>query len=328
MRRLLAVVRRRRVAAGIQIAGLAVVLGFLGYATRDVWADAGPRLREASMLDLGIALAILTVYYLMFVEGWRRILMSYAIHVPYRVALQAEMLSMLAKYVPGGVWTPAARIVAMRRAGVKDRGTVLASVLLEAGLSAVAGVLVFVASLSTVSEKDAPLLPLVAFGLLIVVLLHPAVFRRLARVVLRPFGSPDVRPLPYRTMIALVAYYAVSWVVGGAALYFLLRSVDADTAATAIPFLGGVSAVGAIVAVLSIIAPSGLGVREASMYGLMLAVAGAGAALGATVLNRIAITVVEAALLLAGVIAWRMRVDSAELDDLRAESDALRQGAG
>jgi glycosyltransferase 2 family protein len=328
MRRLLAVVRRRRVAAGIQIAGLAVVLGFLGYATRDVWADAGPRLREASMLDLGIALAILTVYYLMFVEGWRRILMSYAIHVPYRVALQAEMLSMLAKYVPGGVWTPAARIVAMRRAGVKDSGTVLASVMLEAGLSAVAGVLVFVASLSTVSEKDAPLLPLVAFGLLIVVLLHPAVFRRLARVVLRPFGSPDVRPLPYRTMIALVAYYAVSWVVGGAALYFLLRSVDADTAATAIPFLGGVSAVGAIVAVLSIIAPSGLGVREASMYGLMLAVAGAGAALGATVLNRIAITVVEAALLLAGVIAWRMRVDSAELDDLRAESDALRQGAG
>jgi glycosyltransferase 2 family protein len=328
MRRLLAVVRRRRVAAGIQIAGLAVVLGFLGYATRDVWADAGPRLREASMLDLGIALAILAVYYLMFVEGWRRILMSYAIHVPYRVALQAEMLSMLAKYVPGGVWTPAARIVAMRRAGVKDSGTVLASVMLEAGLSAVAGVLVFVASLSTVSEKDAPLLPLVAFGLLIVVLLHPAVFRRLARVVLRPFGSPDVRPLPYRTMIALVAYYAVSWVVGGAALYFLLRSVDADTAATAIPFLGGVSAVGAIVAVLSIIAPSGLGVREASMYGLMLAVAGAGAALGATVLNRIAITVVEAALLLAGVIAWRMRVDSAELDDLRAESDALRQGAG
>jgi glycosyltransferase 2 family protein len=328
VRRALDLLRRRRVAAGLQLAGLAIVLGFLGYATRDVWDDAAPRLRDASMLDLGIALAILAAYYLMFVEGWRRILMSYSIHVPYRIALQAEMLSMLAKYVPGGIWTPAARVVAMRRAGVKDTGTVLASVLLEAGLSAVAGVLVFFASLPTVSGADAPLWPLVGFGLVVVALLHPAVFRRVARIVLRPFGTPNVAPLPYRTMLALLAYYSVSWVVGGAALYFLLRSVDADTAATAIPYLGGVSAVGAIVAVLSIIAPSGLGVREASMYGLMLAVAAEGAALGATLLNRIAITVVEAALLLAGIVAWRMRVDARELDDLRAESDALRQAAG
>ena len=66
------------------------------------------------------------------------------------------------------------------------------------------------------------------------------------------------------------------------------------------PYLGGVGAVGAIVAVLSVIAPSGLGVREASMYGLMLAVTTSGVALGATVLNRLAITLVEAGLLLFG----------------------------
>jgi glycosyltransferase 2 family protein len=326
--RLVALLRRRRVATALQLVGLAVILGFLVYATRDVWDDAGPRLRDASVLDLGIALAILAAYYLMFVEGWRRILMAYRIRVPYRIALQAEMVSMLAKYVPGGIWTPAARVVAMRRAGVTDTPTVLASVLLEAGLSAVSGVLVFLASLPTVSDVDAPLLPLAGFGVLVLVLLHPAVFRRLARIVLRPFGTPNVAPLPYGTMLGLVAYYTVSWVVGGAALFFLLRSVDADTAATAIPYLGGVSAVGAIVAVLSIIAPSGLGVREASMYGLMLAVAAEGAALGATLLNRVAITVVEAAFLLAGVVAWRMRIDAGELDELRTESDTLRQAAG
>jgi uncharacterized membrane protein YbhN (UPF0104 family) len=65
--------------------------------------------------------------------------------------------------------------------------------------------------------------------------------------------------------------------------------------------------VGAIVAVLSIVAPSGLGVREASMYGLLLGVVPAGAALGATVLNRLAITVVEALLLLVGALLWRLR---------------------
>ena len=76
---------------------------------------------------------------------------------------------------------------------------------------------------------------------------------------------------------------------------------------TDIPYLGGVGAVGAIVAFLSLITPSGLGVREATMYGLLLAVTTNGVALGATVLNRLTLTVVEAALLLVGALAWRSR---------------------
>ncbi len=64
---------------------------------------------------------------------------------------------------------------------------------------------------------------------------------------------------------------------------------------------------GAIVAVLSIITPSGLGVREATMYGLVLAVAPSGVALGVVVLNRIVITVVEGVLLLVGALLWRRR---------------------
>jgi hypothetical protein len=43
------------------------------------------------------------------------------------------------------------------------------------------------------------------------------------------------------------------------------------------------------------------------MYALVLAVASSGVAFGAVVLNRIAITIVEAALLLIGAILWRLR---------------------
>jgi uncharacterized membrane protein YbhN (UPF0104 family) len=85
----------------------------------------------------------------------------------------------------------------------------------------------------------------------------------------------------------------------------MLRAVGGDPSFSSIPFLGGVSAAGAIVAVLAIFAPSGLGVREASMYGLLLAVVGEAVALGATVLNRLVITVVEALLLLVGVLLLR-----------------------
>jgi hypothetical protein len=43
------------------------------------------------------------------------------------------------------------------------------------------------------------------------------------------------------------------------------------------------------------------------MYGLLLAVTPQGAALGATVLNRVAITLVEAALLAVGALMLRKR---------------------
>ena len=93
--------------------------------------------------------------------------------------------------------------------------------------------------------------------------------------------------------------------VGGLALWLMLRSVGAHPPISTIVYLGGTAAVGAIVAVVSIFAPSGLGPRDASMYGLMLAVVPAGAALGATVLNRVAITLVEVLLLVVGGVALR-----------------------
>jgi glycosyltransferase 2 family protein len=309
--RIPAPLRRRRVVIAAQLVLLAVLLGALGWALRDVWADAAPRLRNADLVELALALAVLAAYYLVFVIGWMRILAAYGIRVRYSVALQAEMLSMLAKYVPGGVWTPAARVVALRRFGVRETPVVLASILLEAGLSAMAGVVVFVVGLALIGGADAPLLPLGAFAVVVTVLLWPPVFRAVATRLLRPFGAEDVTPLPSRTALELLAFYALTWPLGGLALFFLLRSVGGDPALSTIPFLGGASAVGAIVAVLAIFAPSGLGVREASVYGLLLAVVAEAVALGAIVLNRLAITIVEALLLFAGLVFLR-RLPEAE----------------
>jgi uncharacterized membrane protein YbhN (UPF0104 family) len=143
-------------------------------------------------------------------------------------------------------------------------------------------------------------------------LLYPPVFAAVAGRLLRPFGAHEVTPLPARDAASLIGFYALTWPLGGAALFFMLRAVGGDPAISSIPFLGGASAVGAIVAVLAIFAPSGLGVREGSMYGLLLAIAAEGVALGAVVLNRLAITLVEAALLLVGLLLLRGRRHEAE----------------
>jgi len=309
--------RHRRLLGALQILVLVVFLVSLGWALRGTVRSAADDLSSANLVFFALGCAGVAAYYLVFVVGWMRILGEWGIRISYPTALRAEMVSMLAKYIPGAIWAPAARVVAMRRAGVTDAALVTSAMLLEAGLSAVAGVIVFVVGLPFVDNVDAPLWPLVTFGGVLAILVQPRVFRPAAGWVLRRVGYKKELPnMRGRTISALLVFYAGTWVLGGFALWLLLRSVGAHPEVASIPYLGGTAAVGAIVAVVFVFAPSGIGVREASMYGLLLAVATPGQALGAVALNRLALTAVELILLLAGGFLLRGLQKPAEAVEL------------
>jgi uncharacterized membrane protein YbhN (UPF0104 family) len=296
----------RRVAIALQTVIVVATVVFCVWAVRDEWSKAAPLLQHARLGYVAAAFAAVAAYYLVFILGWIRMLGAWKLDVPYRPALQAEMVSMLAKYLPGGLWTPAARTVALRKsAGVTETPTVLASILVEAALSAISGVIVFVVSLAWVRGVDAPLLPLVLFAVVCALLLHPRIFRPIGNRLLRPFGAGAVDPLPFPLIVGLLIFYCGTWLIGGFAVYFLLRSLGTNPGLETVPFLAGVSAVAAIVSVLAIFVPSGIGAREASMYGLLLAITTPGPALGTTLLTRLAITVVEVVLFGVGVVTWR-----------------------
>ena len=298
---------RTRLRVAIELALLALFLGLLVWGIRGSFHSAGKDLSNANPPLLVLACAAVAAYYLVFVLGWMKILADWGVRISYPTALNSEIVSMLAKYVPGGVWTPAARVVAMRRAGVNDAALVTAAMLVEAGISAVAGVLVFAISLVWVRGVSGPVIPIGIFGVVVALLLHPRVFHALATRFLRRFGYRELPPLRASTLGGLLVFYAGTWVIGGTGVWLLLRSVGAHPTVSTIVFLGGVSAVGAIVAVLAFFAPSGLGAREGSMYGLMLAITSSGAALSATLLNRVAITLVEVLLFLFGALVLRRR---------------------
>lgn len=307
MGRLRNLLANRRVVLALQVGFVVLFTAVLTYFLRDAWRDALPLLEDADPADIAIALAALAAYYLLFVVGWIVILAGLGIRVGYPLALGAEMASMLAKYVPGTVWTPLARVLWLRRAGIRDTPVVVGSIAIEAGISAIAGVLVFAVGAAWVGASPAVLAGLFSFAVLVGVLLHPSIFTRLLTAIFARFGGGEIPALTYRRMLLLLGYYALTWLVGGVALLFLIRSLGDDPGWSSVPYLGGTAAVGAIVTVLSVFAPSGLGVREASMYGLLLAVTTSSVALGVTVLNRLAITLVEAALLAVGVVYWSVR---------------------
>ncbi len=164
---------------------------------------------------------------------------------------------------------------------------------------------------------NAPLAPLIVFGAVLAILVQPRVFRPLAHWVLPKFGYMKELPnMRTHTLTVLLVFYAGTWVLGGFALWLLLRSVGGHPEVASIVYLGGVAAVGAIVAVVFVFAPSGIGVREGAMYGLLLAVATPGQALGAVALNRVALTLVELIVLFVGGFLLRgfeQRAEAVEL---------------
>src|SRR5262249_55761673 len=198
-RELVAALRRRpRLLQILEVTVAVVVVAICTWGVRGEWSKAWPELRDARVGYVALAFATVAAYYLVFILGWIRILNAWGIRVSYSPALQAEMVSMLAKYIPGAVWTPAARVAALSRLTGETRiATILASILVEAVLSAISGIVVFVVSLAWVPDVDAPLVPLVAFALLCLALLHPRIFGPLTRRLTRPFGYAPIEPLPF-----------------------------------------------------------------------------------------------------------------------------------
>jgi hypothetical protein len=180
---------------------------------------------------------------------------------------------------------------------------VLASILVEALLSAISGVIVFVLSLAWVHGVNAPLPLLIAFALSCSLALHPKVFRPVSRKLLKPFGA-SVEPLPFELMLLLLLFYAATWVIGGCGLYALLRAVGANPGLVTIPFL----AASRRSARSSQCSPcSRLRARSPGSVDVRLAARSRrpGPALSAALLNRLVITIVELALFAVGVVSWR-----------------------
>jgi len=308
-RSLLAALRARpRLVRALEITFAVVVVVACGVVLATQWRLAVPTLEDANYWYFALALAVISVYYLVFILGWIRILATWDVRVPYRAALQSEMVSMIAKYVPGGIWAPASRVAALERlTGEKNTAAILAAILVEALLSALSGIVVFVVSLAWVPDVDAPLIPLILFAVACALVLHPRIFRPAAGKILKAFGVPELEPLPFATMLLLLVFYCGTWLIGGFGLYFIILSVHGNPGVSSIAFLGGVAAIGAIVAVLVVFAPGGIGVREASMVGLLVSVISTSQALSAVILNRLAITLVEVGLFVVGVLLWRFR---------------------
>jgi glycosyltransferase 2 family protein len=296
--------RSRRVRLGLQVGLALLIFGFLVLTVVDQWSEIQSEGVHFHVGWLVPAMVILLGFYVLSALGWDLILRFLGYKIGFGRAQVAWGQPLLARYVPGSVLYVLGRVLLSERAGVPRRITV-ASIVYEQAISATSAILV--AAYFIINHPDLQDDP-VRWAVLLLIpaaiaLLHPRVFGPLAAKLLRAFGR---EPLPgvisVRGVVVLIAFYSLNWFVVALGLYCVARSV------TFIPFddvllIGSAQAIGYFAALVTLIAPAGLGVRDAAFaWAVKAAVPGRSFAVGSLIAIAVRGVMTVAEILYVGVV--------------------------
>ncbi len=277
--------RSKRVRLALQIGIALLIFGFLVLTVVDQWSEIQDKGVHFHVLWLLPAFVFLPLFYFFSAMIWDLTLRFLGYRIGVGRAQVAWGQPLLARYVPGSVLYVLGRVLLSERTGVPRRITV-ASIVYEQAITATSAI-VFSAYFF-IDHPDLQGQPLRwAFLLLIpiaVTLLHPRVFGPLADRVLRAFGrDPLPGVIPMREVFVLLALSLLNWGVIALGIFCIARSVT-PVSTSQILTVGSAQALGYVAALATLIAPAGLGVRDAVFaWAVKGAVAGQSFALGSLI---------------------------------------------
>jgi glycosyltransferase 2 family protein len=257
--------RSKRVRLAIQLGIAIIIFGFLVLTVIDQWAEIKDKGVHFHVLWLIPAFLVLPIFYVLSAFGWDLILRFLGYRIGFGRAQVAWGQPLLARYVPGSVLYVLGRVLLSERAGVPRRLTI-ASIVYEQAISATSGITF--AAYFLISHPDLQGQPLRWAVLLLIPLaiavLQPRVFGPLANRLLRAFGrEPLPEVISLRGVIALIVYYTLIWGVVSVGIYCVARSVSTIPLSEVLT-VGSAQAVGYVAALVTLVAPAGLGVRDAA----------------------------------------------------------------
>jgi hypothetical protein len=281
----------------LQLAVAILIFGFLVLTVVSQWDEVREEGVGFEVEWMPPAFLVLGLFYVMGGFGWDLILRFLGHRIGFMQAQVAWGQPLLARYVPGSVLYVLGRLLLSERAGVPRR-TTLASLVYEQALSASAAVAV--ASYFFVSHPDLQDQQLRWAVLLVVpaaiAVLQPRVFGPLANRALAAFGrEPLPGTMPMGGVVTMLAFYALNWCLAGVGVYLVARSVRFFPLDD-LPIVGSAQAVGYVAALLTLVAPAGLGVRDAAFaWAVKAALPGRSFAVGSliAIVVRAVLTVVE-----------------------------------
>lgn len=268
------------------MAWLVVLVVALVLALRSRWAEVSDELATLDTWRLVASLAAGMIGVGLSSGIWHAMLLGIGERLTLPVSLRIFFVGQVGKYLPGAVWPAVTQTALGRTQGVAPRASV-AAVTLFLWVHIVTAAIVGVAVLTTVGD-----LPPVAYALLpvLLVLLAPAALRWSLQRLLRAARRAPLRRLPDgRHLLAACGWAALMWTCYGVHLHLLTSAVGQPIGLWR---AAGVFAAGWLIGFVLLVAPAGVGPREAAIVALLPM--GAAAGLLVALVSRLILTVADA----------------------------------
>jgi len=241
-------------AARLAFVGAALLVGVL--ALRGRWDEVGDAVAAIPPWGPPVSLVLVMVGLLCTGFVWLRIMSAHGSSLPAGQGLAIFFLGQLGKYLPGSVWSIGAQATLARRFGAPVRRTTSVGLLFLGVHVATAGLIAATAGLAGWTDE---LLPGWLSWPAIVVIpgsVSPWALNRIARRTAGPGSAPHLSTTDVGIIHGLMA---LAWVAYGLALVVLLDEPDLHRLGTLI----GAFALAYAVGVVIVLAPAGVGAREA-----------------------------------------------------------------
>jgi hypothetical protein len=255
-----------------QIVFAAAVLWFAGSALARQWGEAGNSFRalEPRWSLVAASCVLVLASYGVLIQTWRLTLRVWNAQLPALSAARIWFISNLGRYVPGKIWQISAMGVMTHREGVSAVAATSASIMVNL-VNIVSGVLVVFATGVGVLDIAVPagritagiLVILAIGGLFAVPSLVSWLARRAASVSGRSIELPGSLT-PQVVGLGLVGTVA-GWLLYGLAFELFAKGILGDAARGSSADYIAVYTASYLVGYLTLIAPGGIGVREAML---------------------------------------------------------------
>lgn len=228
--------------------------------------------------------------------------------IRYPEAITSYLYSILGKYIPGKVFMLAARIPGYEKEGIPMR-KVTVCFFLENICTLLGAAFLFLISLFFFPNdllKDYMWLT-IGFIVIFFICINPKIINFFLRILGKLMKKDDMEiPFTYRQMIQVVLLFILNWLIVGIGFYMLVCSIY-PVPVSQMLYAGGIFGLSAIIGILSIFAPSGIGVREGILVAGLILIMPSEYAVIISIISRLWATIAELILILIAYIVQRIK---------------------
>jgi uncharacterized membrane protein YbhN (UPF0104 family) len=261
---------RGRLKTVVRMAALFVALVFMAALIASQWQALQSYQWQFRPVWLIPSFALLAAAWLLELSVWRFVLAGLGGRLRWRRASQTWFLSNIVRYIPGNIW----QFLGMAELAADDgvsRVATFASIGVHQVLVTLVGIVLAAVYFALAGQDAWPetVRALLWLAPLLLILCSPPILRRSLNWLLRMLKRPPIDvTLTWGQVGAAMLGYAAVWLLMGSGFAFLAGSITPITAAQFVALVAAWAAA-YVIGYLSILTPSGLGVRELVMIVLL-----------------------------------------------------------